>query len=146
MDNLVKLATILSPLISGGIAMWAILIARKTIDENKEIAKKTVADTAYQEYLRLAMENPQFAKGYSATSEKDPMYDKYVWYVSRMLFCFERVIEVKDSLKDKSWGETITKHLNFHCEHFKKTKVVDEKLYCEPIIDLIKLSQKQIKL
>ncbi len=40
MDNLVKLATILSPLVSGCIAIWAILIARKTIDENKEIAKK----------------------------------------------------------------------------------------------------------
>ncbi|TNI86693.1 restriction endonuclease [Aeromonas sobria] len=142
MDNFVKLATILSPLISGCIAIWAILIAKKTIDENKEIAKKTVADTAYQEYLQLAMENPHFAKGYSAISDEDPMYDKYVWYISRMLFCFERVIEVKDSLKDKSWGKTITKHLNFHCEHFKKTRVVDEKLYCEPILDLIKLSQK----
>lgn len=142
MDNLVHLATILSPLISGCIAIWAIIIAKKTIDENKEIAKKTVAETAYQEYLKLAMENPQFAKGYSAISEKDPMYDKYVWYISRMLFCFERVIEVKDSLKDKSWGETITKHFSFHCEHFKKTKVVDDKLYCEPILDLIKLSQK----
>ncbi|VEG97311.1 Uncharacterised protein [Aeromonas encheleia] len=70
------------------------------------------------------------------------MYDKYVWYVSRMLFCFERVIDVKDSLKDKSWSKTITKHLNFHSEHFKKTKAVDEKLYCEPILDLIQLSQK----
>jgi len=142
MNSLVSLATILSPLISGGIAVWAILIAKKTIYENKEIAKKTVADTAYQDYLQLAMDNPQFAKGYSAISEDDPLYDKYVWYISRMLFCFERVIDVKDSMNDKSWGETITKHLRFHSKHFKKTRVIEEKLYCDPILDLIKLSQK----
>lgn len=92
--------------------------------KTKKSQKKTVADTAYKEYLQLAMENPQFARGYSAISEEDPMYEKYVWYISRMLFCFERVIEVKDSLKDESWGKTITKHLAFHCEHLKKQKLL----------------------
>jgi hypothetical protein len=54
------------PLVSAGVAIWAILVAKKTISESKEIAKKTIADTAYQAYLQLAMENPQFSKGYSA--------------------------------------------------------------------------------
>ncbi|PTO70540.1 restriction endonuclease [Vibrio splendidus] len=142
METLVQWATALSPAVSGGVAIWAILVAKKTISENKEIAKKTVADTAYQTYLQLAMENPDFSKGYSAVSARDPKYDKYVWYIARMLFCFEQVIEVKDSLKDESWDKTLTKHLGFHAEHFKKTKVVEEKLYCTPVLDLIQLSQK----
>ena len=141
MDTLVKLATILSPIVSAGITIWAILVAIKTISENKEIAKKTVADTAYQAYLQLAMENPDFAKGYKAVSKNDPKYDQYIWYIARMLFCFEQVIEVEGSLKDESWDNTLTKHLGFHAEHFNKTKVVEQKLYCTPVLDLIQLSQ-----
>ena len=144
MDTFVKIATIFSPLISAGVTIWAILVAKKTITESKEIAKKTVADTAYQTYLQLAMENPNFAKGYSADSRKDrdPKYDEYVWYVARMVFCFEQIVEVEGNLKDSSWANTLEKHLKFHSEHFKKTKVVEEKLYCDPVLDLILLSQK----
>lgn len=40
MDTLVKLATIISPLVSAGVAIWAILVAKTTISESKEIAKK----------------------------------------------------------------------------------------------------------
>lgn len=139
MDTLVKLATIASPLVSAGVAIWAILVAKATINESKESAKKTIADTAYQAYLQLAMENPQFAKGYKADCrhDRDPMYDKYIWYVARMIFCFEKIIEVEGNLKDSSWGNTLEKHLKFHSEHFKKTKVVEEKLYISPILDLI---------
>lgn len=135
MDTLVKLFTIASPLC----AVWAILVAKATIRENKEIAKKTIADTAYQSYLQLAMENPQFAKGYSANSiqDRDPLYDEYVWYVARMIFCFEKIIEVEGILNDRSWANTLEKHLRFHSEHFKKTKVIEEKLYIPPILDLI---------
>ncbi|EKN3442942.1 restriction endonuclease [Yersinia enterocolitica] len=140
MDILVKLATISSPLVSAGVAIWAILVARATINENKEIAKKTIADTAYQAYLQLAMENPHFSKGYNVDCrlERDPMYDQYVWYVARMIFCFEKIIEVEGNLKDSSWTNTLEKHLKFHSEHFKKTKVVEETLYIAPILDLIR--------
>jgi len=141
MDTLVKLATIVSPLASAGVAIWAILVAKKTINENKEVAKKTVADTAYQTYLQLAMDFPEFAKGYKAVSDKDPKYDKYVWYIARMVFCFEQIVEVEGNLKDGSWANTLEKHLKFHSEHFRKTKVVEEKLYCKPVLDLIRLSQ-----
>ncbi|MGL4034720.1 antiviral protein Drt1b [Kosakonia cowanii] len=144
MDTLVKLATIVSPLVSAGVAIWAILVAKTTISESKEIAKKTIADTAYQAYLQLAMENPQFSKGYSADSrqERDPMYDQYVWYVARMIFCFEKIIEVEVNLKDSSWANTLEKHLRFHSEHFKKTNVIEEALYIPPILDLIKCAAK----
>lgn len=140
MDTLVKLATIASPLVSAVVAIWAILVAMATINENKEIAKKTIADTAYQEYLQLAMENPQFSKGYNVDCrlERDPMYDQYVWYVARMIFCFEKIIEVDRNLKDTSWENTLKKHLKFHSEHFKKTKVVEEELYIPKILALIR--------
>jgi len=140
MDTLVKLATIASPLVSAGVAIWAILVAKATISESKEIAKKTIADTAYQAYLQLAMENPQFSKGYIADSsqDRDPMYDQYVWYVARMIFCFEKIIEVEGNLKDSSWANTLEKHLKFHSAHFKKTKVVEETLYISQILDLIR--------
>lgn len=39
MDTLVKLATIISPLVSAGVAIWAILVAKTTISESKEIAQ-----------------------------------------------------------------------------------------------------------
>ena len=144
MDDFVKLATIASPLVSAVVAIWAILVAKATISESKEIAKKSIADTAYQAYLQLAMENPQFSKGYSADcrQERDPMYDQYVWYVARMIFCFEKIIEVQANLKDSSWEKTLEKHLKFHSEHFKKTKVVDEELYIYEILHLIKCAAK----
>ena len=144
METLVKLATIASPLVSTGVAIWAILVAKRTIRESKEIAKKTVADTAYQTYLQLAMENPNFAKGYSADcrKERDPKYDEYVWYIARMVFCFEQIVEVEGNLKDSSWTNTLEKHLGFHSEHFKKSKIVEQGLYCPAVLDLILLSQK----
>lgn len=90
------------------------------------------------------MEYPQFSKGYSADcrQERDPMYDQYVWYVARMIFCFEKIIEVEVNLKDSSWANTLEKHLKFHSEHFKKTSVVEEALYIPPILDLIKCAAK----
>ncbi|MDU7348847.1 MAG: restriction endonuclease [Klebsiella grimontii] len=144
MDTLVKLATIASPLVSAGVAIWAILVAKATISESKEIAKKTIADTAYQAYLQLAMENPHFSKGYTADSrhERDPMYDQYVWYVARMIFCFEKIVEVEGNFKDESWEKTLKKHLEFHSAHFKKTKVVEEGLYIPSILNLIKCAAK----
>lgn len=140
MDTLVKLATICSPLISMAVAIWAIWVAKKTITENKEIAKKTVADTAYQNYLQLAMENPFFSRGYTAVSDDDPKYDQYIWYIARMMFCFEQIVEVEDSLKDTSWYKTLIKHIGFHKEHFKKSDAVKEELYIQPLLDLIVLS------
>jgi len=142
METLVQWAAVLSPVVSAGVAIWAILVAKKTINENKEVAKKTVADTAYQTYLQLAMELPEFAKGYRAVSDKDPKYDKYVWYIARMMFCFEQIAEVEGNLKDNSWANTLEKHLDFHSDHFKKTKVVEEKLYCQLILDLIQRTLK----
>lgn len=70
------------------------------------------------------------------------MYDQYVWYVARMIFCFEKIIEVEVNLKDSSWANTLEKHLKFHSEHFKKTSVVEEALYIPPILDLIKCAAK----
>ncbi|CAH6796376.1 hypothetical protein [Vibrio breoganii] len=145
MDTLVKLATIFSPLISAGVAIWAICVATKTIKENKEIAKKSVADTAYQTYLQLAMDHPDFAKGYIADerNEKDPIYDKYVWYVARMMFCFEQIAEVEENLKDSTWYETLIKHVGFHLEHFDKSNAVKEELYIQPLLDIILLSRQK---
>ncbi|ENM5912251.1 hypothetical protein I2709_000541 [Vibrio mimicus] len=143
MDTLVKLATIFSPLISAGVAIWAICVASKTIQENKEIAKKSVADTAYQTYLQLAMENADFARGYKATSEDDPKYDQYVWYVARMMFCFEQIAEVEGSLKDSTWYKTLIKHVGFHLEHFDKSNAVKEELYIQPLLDIILLSRQK---
>lgn len=144
METLVKLVTIASPLVSAGVTIWAILVAKSTISENKEIAKKTIADTAYQAYLKLAMEYPNFSKGYTADvrHERDPMYDQYVWYVARMIFCFEKIVEVEGNYKDDSWDRTLKKHLRFHSEHFKKTKVVEERLYVPSILNLIKCVDK----
>lgn len=144
MDTLVKLATILSPLISAGVAIWAIRVATKTIKENKEIAKKTVADTAYQTYLQLAMEYPEFAKGYTADTriDTDPIYGKYVWYVARMMFCFEQIIEVEGNIKDSTWYKTLIKHIGSHLEHFDKSNAVEEELYIQPLLDLIVLSRQ----
>ncbi|MBG2711584.1 restriction endonuclease [Proteus mirabilis] len=140
MKNFIDFIIPFSALISAIIAIRALRIAKKTINENKEIAKKTVADTAYHTYLQLAMDYPKFAKGYKALYPKDPEYDQYVWYVARMLFCFEQVIEVKGYLNNTSWINTIMKHLNYHKEHLDKTKVVKERLYCQELLLLIEKS------
>ncbi|WP_256385007.1 hypothetical protein [Photobacterium toruni] len=140
MDEFVKGVTILLPCIGLSVAIWAVLVAKKTIHQNQEIAKKTVADTAYQAYLQLAMENPDFSKGYTAVSDDDPKYDQYIWYIARMMFCFEQIVEVEDSLKDTSWYKTLIKHIGFHKEHFKKSDAVKEELYIQPLLDLIVLS------
>ncbi|MHA2762766.1 hypothetical protein [Vibrio harveyi] len=143
MEELVQWATMLSPVVSGVVAIWAIRVAKTTIEENKEIAKKSVADTAYQTYLQLAMENPDFAKGYQAISEDDPKYAQYVWYVARMMFCFEQIAEVEGNLKDSTWYKTLIKHVGFHLEHFDKSNAVEEELYIPPLLDIILLSRKK---
>ena len=118
----VKWANIATPII----AVLAIGAAIKQIRTAKEESKRAIAHAAYDRYLDLCFENVNFSGGYDTTSTSsvdDKEHKQYLWFVSKMLFAFEQVLDVYPN--DQEWSKTIKNQLKRHRSHLSISGTVN---------------------
>ncbi|WP_261858178.1 hypothetical protein [Photobacterium sanguinicancri] len=87
-------------------------------------SRRATAYSAYQEYLKLCFENPDFAYGDQSTIKKNGKTNpKYPWFVSQMLFTFEQVLESDKS--DNEWKTAIKSQLKMHKWYLKTSNSIE---------------------
>lgn len=118
------------------VAIIAAYIAYKQLISNVKESRSSTANSIYQQYLHLCMEYPAFSMGMEIPNERNEEYTKYCWFVSSMLFSFERVLEINEG--DHKWLKTIESQLRRHASHLKKSSTVSDGYWNENLEKLIK--------
>ena len=106
-----------------GVAIWAASVAKKQLDSSKQESRISTAKVAYQDYLTLCFQNPIFADGKeSQITRNADDYTQYRWFVAKMLYSFEQIIEALGN--DKDWETTLLSQLKYHSWHLNKSESV----------------------
>ncbi|MCL6272154.1 hypothetical protein M3P05_19725 [Sansalvadorimonas sp. 2012CJ34-2] len=128
----VKWASIAAPLVTA----LAIFVAVRQINAAKIENKRAIAHAAYDRYLDLCFENTHFSCGYTTPSDTENDDNlKYRWFVSKMLFAFEQILDVYAD--DEEWINTIESQLSRHKSHLAHSSTVNGGEWSEQLKSLI---------
>lgn len=105
--------------VAAGIAAVALVIAAYQIRVTRLETRRTTAHQIYKDYLRLAMDHPEFSlASFPMESPRlqeilkdDLKYEQYEFYVAQLLFAVEGILE---TCADAEWEATLTDQLSYH--------------------------------
>ena len=92
--------------------IYSVCKGRQDIQRSREVS----ARAAWEAYLEMAFENPDLARAAIKKSEADK-FEKYEWFVSRMLYAAEEVLIL--SAQSKPWTAAIQSQMRFHADYLK---------------------------
>lgn len=123
-------------ILMAGVAVVAAIYAKKQLESAKSESRRATAYAAYENYLQLCFENQTFAYGDMKEITKNAdEYSKYRWFIAKMLFSFEQVLEAcKD---DDKWKTTISHQLKRHQWHLCKSSSTARPEWSEELKDLL---------
>ena len=116
--------------VAAGVGIAALFPATRQFQENARIARETVALNAYNDYLRIAFENPEFCCAHLAAKKigigswtgiqgkVTPESEKYLWYLSILLNAAEQIVS-NVPLSD-TWINTIRDQFRYHYSPLKE--------------------------
>ncbi|TKF32070.1 hypothetical protein FCV50_10530 [Vibrio kanaloae] len=131
-DLWVDWATIATPLI----AIGALFFAYKQLKASRQDSMRSSAYSAYDDYLQLCLEKQKLSYGFNHESSfNQDEYDQYRWFIAKMLFTFEQILDVyKD---DNDWNKTIASQLNKHKLHLGKSGSIKRNEWSKQLTSLI---------
>lgn len=131
-------ATLITPII----AIIAVIYAARQIYTSKLEARRATAYAVYNDYLKMCMENTDYACGILKEENKNSHCEnEYKWFVARMLFSFEQIIDTCKSKSDDGWKITIEKQLKRHVSHLKVSGSVTRNEWSKELTEIIKAVQ-----
>ncbi len=134
-DLWVDWATIATPII----AVFAISFAYLQLKTSREDSRRSSAYAAYDSYLQLCLDKPKLSYGYDASCNfSNEEYDQYRWFVMKMLFTFEQVLDVYKN--DCEWNKAILAQLRKHKLHLSKSRSVQRNEWSRELTALIQKS------
>ena len=101
-----------STLATAVVAALALLVAVIQLSTSNEAQREATAQDTYKEYLKLAIENPEFSDGMEKMPEDPKLRTKYGWFVSYFLHSAEHVFLIQP--KDPEWRAAISNQVCFH--------------------------------
>lgn len=106
----------LSQLVTAVVAVLAVAVAGYQIRESNQSQKTATAMSLYQDYLDLCLQYPAMAKpeAYEQILQKDETFERYTWFVTRLLFSAEKILEITHEPK---WEKSISTQLKYHMEY-----------------------------
>lgn len=117
------------------IALLAVLIAIRQLKSNKNESQRANAHNIYQQYLSTCLEYPDLARGKGTITKEDIRYGQYCWFISSMLFSFERVLDTQAG--SQKWEMTIRKQLIRHQLFLVDSGAVKDKVWANSLQKLI---------
>lgn len=118
------------------VAVIALLFTMIQIKINKIETRRAIALTAYNEYLKLSFDFPEYSYGDEQhITNNCSAFDKYPWFVSKMLFCFEQILSVEKN--NKEWKIALESQLSKHSWFLKKSKSVRRKEWSKDLQEII---------
>lgn len=131
-------ASIITPLI----AIIGVIYAARQIYTSKLEARRATAYAVYNDYLKMCMENTDYACGVLEGENKGLHTEsEYKWFVARMLFSFEQIIDTCKSKSDDGWRITIERQLKRHKSHLKIPGSVSRNEWSKELSKIIKAVQ-----
>lgn len=125
-------------------AIVAVIFACCQINVAKKENKRAIAHTAYDRYLDLCLEKTRYSFGYEGNTQPfgDDGYKEYRWFVTKMLFAFEQILEIY--ARDDKWEKTLLSQLQRHKSHLIHSKTVINGDWSEPLMRLIQKVQEKV--
>lgn len=114
---------------------------KKQTDVSKDHNQSLIAHSAYSEYLKLAMEYPQFAHPNIVKLDEDyELKNHYKWFVANMLYHFETVIEAMKG--DDDWEVTLIPQIKKHGWYIYQNDRYKKDGWSSELKELIKKAEK----
>ncbi|MEZ8695379.1 hypothetical protein BCU88_21800 [Vibrio splendidus] len=117
-------------------AIFAAYIGYQQLISNAKETRNATACNIYQQYLALCMANPNFSNGMAKPESRSKEYTQYCWFISSMLFSFEKILETQKG--DPQWVKTIESQLMMHKEHLKSSDTVKDEQWEKELDNIIK--------
>lgn len=135
----VNIAVLTALLASHGVQQITLMNQQKI--DSKKHNNSLIAHSAYSEYLKLAMEYPQFAHpNIAKLDENYELKNHYKWFVANMLYHFETVVEaVKD---DDDWEVTLIPQIKKHGWYIYQNDRYKKDGWSSELKELIKKAEK----
>ena len=90
--------------------IYSIYKGRQDIQRSREVS----ARAAWDAYLEMAFDNPDLSLAQIKKTDAD-QFEKYEWFVSRMLYAAEEVLTL--SAQSKPWKAAIKTQMDFHSDY-----------------------------
>ncbi|MFB9263583.1 hypothetical protein ACFFWD_10420 [Bradyrhizobium erythrophlei] len=116
MYEILKEWAVIAPGFTPIVALIAALVAWRQLRLNRINQRETTAKGVFREYLKLAFDNPDLARGDRSKLARERL-EKYEWFVAYMLWATEELLEF--AKKDPVWCDNMRCHLLPHKEFFK---------------------------
>jgi hypothetical protein len=100
----------LAPLLTSIVAAVGVGVAWKQLDRNRTNQRETTAKGIWRDYLRLAIEHPDFAFGRYNEAEQS----KYEWFIAYLLWGAEEILEF-----DASWERNVEVTVGYHRQFYR---------------------------
>ncbi|MCI1676697.1 MAG: hypothetical protein LKK36_19615 [Ewingella americana] len=132
LERLAEIATVITPIIAFG----AIFFAKYQLISSRKDSRRSSAYSAYGNYLELCFNYPCYSGGFDFGGDNGSVDSiKYKWFVARMLFSFEQILDVCEP--DDGWEKTILQQLKRHREQLKISGSVNRKEWSKDLSNLI---------
>jgi hypothetical protein len=100
--------------LTSAVALLAVLVAWRQLTLNRVNQRETTAKTTFREYLKLAVQHPEFAcADYKDLSDVER--ERYEWLVGYLLWSIEELLEFKAG--DDVWTKSLRLHLSYHRDY-----------------------------
>ncbi len=103
------------------LAVVGLWVAVLQIRASEQTQREASARDSYKEYLKLAMEKPEFAEarlGKSTTSTKA----SYAWFVEYFLYSAEQIYQSFPN--DKEWNFALSEQICYHRAYLKSPEYI----------------------
>jgi hypothetical protein len=132
-----------SSVVTAGIAVAAICVAKHQIGESRHIAREATATNLYNHCLEMMLEYPMLAEpalsgGFQKLTSDQESAAKYVNFMASLLLSCEEILAVTDN--DAQWRASIKATLDGHVDYFRYRNQKDRPLhtfYSEDLMSLI---------
>jgi uncharacterized protein (DUF1330 family) len=93
------------------IAGFALFVARRQLNLNRENKRETTDKTIFRDFLKLCVEHPDLAYG----SFKNQDRAKYEWFVAHFLWAAEEILEYAPT----AWEPNLRLHVSYHRDYLR---------------------------